>query len=354
LANLKSESLGSDDEEAMARQLRAPDAADDDRLQLNYALGKALEDRCEFAASFEHYATGAKLRRATVPYDAAAMARLFERVRRLFTRPFFSARADQGADSEAPIFIVGLPRSGSTLVEQILASHPAVEGTIELPDITAMAIAVGGYAEATDDSRYPDRLADLDAAEIADLGEDYLRRTRIHRKLGRLRFIDKMPNNFRYIGFIHLILPRARIIDARRHPMAAGFSCFKQHFARGHNYSYDLSEIGEYYRLYTELMTHFDAVLPGRIHRVIYEDMVEDTEAEVRRLLDYLGLPFEDACLRFHENDRAVRTASSEQVRRPIYREGLDHWRNFEPWLGPLKEALGSTLESWRGRNVGG
>ena len=192
-------------------------------------------------------------------------------------------------------------------------------------------------------------MADVSTEALAALGEKFIEDTKVHRKLGRPFFIDKMPNNFRHIGLIRLILPNARIIDARRHPMGACFSAFKQHFARGQGFSYDLDDVGRYFRDYVELMAHFDTVLPGRIHRVIYEDMVEDTEVQVRRLLDYCGLPFEDACLRFHENERAVRTASSEQVRRPIFREGLDQWRHYEPWLDPLKAALGAVLEDWRG-----
>jgi hypothetical protein len=190
-------------------------------------------------------------------------------------------------------------------------------------------------------------LAGLSRDQLRELGERYLAATRVQRKSAAPFFIDKMPNNFAHVGLIHLMLPNSRIIDARRHPLACGFSNFKQHFAHGQHFTYDLEDIGRYYRDYLELMAHFDAVLPGRIHRVIYERMVEDTETEVRRLLDYCGLPFEEACLRFHENDRPVRTASSEQVRQPIYRDGVDHWRHYEPWLGPLKDALGPALEAY-------
>jgi hypothetical protein len=234
-----------------------------------------------------------------------------------------------------------MPRSGSTLIEQILASHSQVEGTMELPNVGLIA---RGFAPG-----YPEAVARLTEGELTALGEGYIAATRIHQKLGRAHFIDKMPNNFLHIGLIQLILPHARIIDARRHPLGSGFSAFKQHFAQGQAFSYDLADVGRYYRDYVELMAHFDAVLPGRIHRVIYEDVIEDTEREVRRLLDYCGLPFEDGCLAFHENARAVRTVSSEQVRRPIFRQGLDQWRAYEPWLGPLKAALGPALEGWRG-----
>jgi hypothetical protein len=279
------------------------------------------------------------MRRASEPYDATTGTAFMRRSVRLFTPAFFADRADAGSSSDAPIFIVGLPRSGSTLVEQILASHSQVEGTMELPDIGFLAGAIEGY---------PEGLAALEPATLKALGEDFIAHTAVHRRLGRRHFIDKMPNNFHYIGFIHLILPRARIIDVRRHPMASGFSAFKQLFARGQAYSYDLADLGRYYRDYVELMAHFDRVLPGRVCRVIYEDLVEHTEREARRLLGHCGLAFEAACLNFHANDRPVRTVSSEQVRRPIYREGLDQWRRYAPRLEPLKAALGPALENWR------
>jgi tetratricopeptide (TPR) repeat protein len=351
LANLKTVRLSTEDEQAIKAGLSRGDLSAEDRLHLHYALGKALEDQGDYAASFVHYAAGAKLRHAEGRYEPDDNTNEVRRSEALFTREFLSARAGAGGGcaSDDPIFIVGLPRSGSTLIEQILASHSAVEGTMELPDIAAMARELGRKKFKDDPVRYPEVLAEIPAEALAALGEKFIEDTRVHRKLGRPFFIDKMPNNFRHIGLIHLILPKAKIIDARRHPMGACFSAFKQHFARGQSFSYDLDDLGRYYRDYVELMAHFDEVLPGRVHRVIYEDVVEDTEAEVRRLLAYCGLSFEEACLRFHENDRAVRTASSEQVRRPIFREGLDQWRNYEPWLGPLKAALGPALEHWRG-----
>jgi len=341
LANLKVASFSSRDEAGMAAQLERGDLSAEDRLHLHYALGKALEDRGDHAASFAHYAEGAAIRRAETPYDADETTTQMRKSKALSTAEFFAERAGFGSDVGDPIFIVGLPRSGSTLIEQILASHSQVEGTMELPDI--------GFIARRFDPRYPEALADLDRAKLAALGEDFIEATRIHRQLGRPRFIDKMPNNFHHVGLIHLILPNAKIIDARRQPLGSCFSAFKQHFAQGQNFSYDLADLGRYYRDYVELMAHFDAVLPGRIHRVIYEDLVEDTEGEVRRLLDYCGLPFEAGCLKFYENDRAVRTVSSEQVRRPIFRQGLDQWRRYEPWLGPLKQALGPALDAWRG-----
>jgi tetratricopeptide (TPR) repeat protein len=349
LANLKTRAFSAQEEARMEGLLAGDDLPAEDRLNLEYALAKALEDRGEDAAAFSHYAAGAALRRAAVPYDAPASHEEMLRAKTLFTRDFLDARKGWGCPTEDPVFIVGLPRSGSTLIEQILASHSQVEGTMELPDIGAMARDLGWAGRRGEGTPYPEMLAELAPKDFARLGEAYLDRTRVHRKTGRPLFIDKMPGNFHHLGLIRLTLPRARIIDARRHPMAAGFSAFKQHFARGHAFSYDLADVGAYYRDYVDLMAHFDAVDPGAVVRVIYEDMVEDTEGEVRQLLERLGLPFEDACLRFYETDRAVRTASSEQVRRPIFREGLEQWRRFEAWLGPLTEALGPALESWRG-----
>jgi len=348
LANLKTVPFTADGVAAMETQLARPELEAEDRFHLHYALGKALEDAGDYAASFDHYAKGAALRRRLLDYDPEQTTAQMARTKALFTAPFFAARAGWGSPAPDPIFILGLPRSGSTLIEQILASHSTVEGTMELPEIAAIARSLGHGVRKAGAARYPEDVADLGADELAAMGERFIARTRIHRKLGRPLFIDKMPNNFHHIGLIQLILPGAKIIDARRHPMGACFSAFKQHFARGHGFSYDLTDVGLYYRDYVALMAHFDTALPGRIHRVIYEDMVEDTEGEVRRLLDYCGLPFEEACLRFYENDRAVRTASSEQVRRPIFREGLDQWRRYEPWLEPLKEALGPLVETWR------
>ncbi|HEX5263506.1 MAG TPA: sulfotransferase [Phenylobacterium sp.] len=344
LANLKTAPITAEVEAAMGAQLLRPDLTDDDRLHMHYALGKALEDRAAHAGAFEHYAKGAALRRRQLRYDAGATTALMQRSKSLFTPAFFAEPSGGGSPSDEPIFIVGLPRSGSTLIEQILASHPLVEGTMELPDIALLAAGVVPPGGA-----YPEAVAKLSGADRGRLGEAYLERTRIHRKQGRRFFIDKMPNNFHHLGLIRLILPRARIIDARRHPLGSCFSAFKQQFAYGHAFSYDLGDLGRYYRDYVELMSHYDAALPGWTQRVIYEDLVADLEGEVRRLLAYCGLPFDAACLRFYESDRPVRTVSSEQVRRPIFREGVDQWRAYEPWLGELKQALGPALENWRG-----
>jgi tetratricopeptide (TPR) repeat protein len=346
LADLKVTAFTQDEQETMRAQVEQSGLSADDRLHLRYALGKALEDRGEYAASFEHYLEATRMRRITTPYDANDLTQLVQRSKTVFTPAFFAERKDAGYASNAPIFIVGLPRSGSTLIEQILASHSQIEGTRELPNIGFIASGQGWKTGSARD--YPSRIAALDRTGLSKLGSSYLDNTRIHRKLGRPFFIDKMPNNFQHVGLIHSILPNAKIVDARRHPLGACFSTFKQHFAQGQAFSYNLSDLGRYYRDYVDLLAHFDAVLPGRVHRVIYEDMVEDTEAVIRRLLDYCGLPFEDGCLKFYENTRAVRTVSSEQVRRPVFRDGVEQWRHYEPWLGSLKDALGPALENWR------
>lgn len=347
LANLKTFRFTAEEIASMRQQLARTDISDDDRLHLEFALGKALEDSAEYADSFAHYAAGNALRRATVEHSPDRMSARVQRAKALLTRDFFAVRAGFGAQAADPIFIVGLPRAGSTLLEQILSSHSAVEGTMELPDLPAIVSRLIGSADADGSANYPAVLADLTAANCRALGEEYLKRTRIQRHTAAPFFIDKMPNNFQYIGLIHLILPNARIIDARRHPLGCCFSAFKQHFARGQSFTYGLEDVGRFYHDYVELMAHFDEVLPNRVHRVSYESLVADPETEVRRLLEYCGLPFEAGCLRHHENDRAVRTASSEQVRKPIFRDAVDHWRHYEPWLTPLKAALGAVLDSY-------
>ncbi len=347
LANLKTFRFAPAEVDTMRTQLARSDLSHEDRFHFHFAIGKSLEDAGHFEESFDHYAQGNKLRRAGVSFDPDENSAHVRRSKALYSKEFFGQRAGVGAHAPDPIFIVGLPRSGSTLLEQILSSHPAVEGTQELPDITSIARVLGGKKTRAQTSKYPEILATLGAEDFRALGEQYLRQTRIQRKTDAPFFIDKMPNNFAHVGLIHLALPHARIIDARRHPLGCCFSGFKQHFARGQHFTYSLEEIGRYYRDYVELMAHFDEVLPGRVHRVLYERMVDDTEAEVRRLLEYCNLPFETQCLRFYENERAVRTASSEQVRQPIFREGLGHWRHYEPWLEPLKRALGPVLDTY-------
>ena len=349
LANLKTFRFSADEVQKMRAQLARDDLDVEHRQHFEFAIGKALEDAGDYAHSFQHYQSGNALRRQQVPYSADDTSARVERTKQIYTREFFAQRSGCGSEAADPIFIVGLPRAGSTLIEQILSSHSAVEGTMELPELIALTRTLRRQVDGARTKTYHDVLAALDADQLRELGELYLERTRIHRKTSSRLFIDKMPNNFAHIGLIHLALPNAKIIDARRHPLACCFSGYKQHFATGQAFTYDLGDMGRYYRDYAELMTHFDEVLPGRIHRVIYEDMVADTQTEVRRLLEYCGLPFEEQCLRFHENTRAVRTASSEQVRKPIYREGVDHWRHYEPWLEPLKSALGPALDSWDG-----
>ena len=346
LANLKTVRFDDADVAAMRAALpRATDPAD--RYHLDFALGKALEDRGDYAASFAHYAEGNRRRRAERPYDPQLATAHADRARTLLNTAAFAARRG-GHPARDPIFVVGLPRAGSTLIEQILASHSEVEGTMELPDIGTIAHDLAGRGKGADASYLP-RLLALTPAERHALGQRYLDGTRVQRKTGRPRFVDKMPNNFAHLGLIHLILPNAVVIDARRHPMANGFSAFKQHFARGQGFTYDLGDIGRYYRDYVGLMTHYDAVLPGRVHRVIHEDLVADPDATIRALLAHCGLAFEPACLAFHATERPVRTASSEQVRRPITTEALDQWQHYAAWLGPLETALGDARHDWRG-----
>jgi len=347
LANLKTFRFAQGDVLSIRKALARDDLSDEDRLHFEFSLGKALEDEGSYEESFAHYARGNALRRQSHPYDADENSSFVRRSKALFTKEFFASRAGCGVAAPDPIFILGLPRAGSTLLEQILASHSLVEGTMELPDIPRIAREFASSEGADEEARFFEAVAAQSAAELRTLGERYLDETRVLRKTAAPYFIDKMPNNCLYVGLIHLILPNATIIDARRHPVACCFSCYKQHFARGQSFTYALEDLGRYYRDYVELMAHFDAVLPGRVHRVFYEAMVEDTEAEVRRLLAHCRLPFEEACLRFYDNERAVRTASSEQVRRPIFREAVDHWRHYEPWVGPLQDALGTVLTAY-------
>jgi tetratricopeptide (TPR) repeat protein len=349
LANLKTFRFTTSEIEAMRHALGRSDLAREDRLHFEFALGKALEDAGDAAGSFTHYEAGNRLHRATARYDASEVTTHVRRSKELLTPQFFAGRSGQGHPAPDPIFIVGLPRAGSTLLEQILASHTAVEATAELPDLIALVRDLAARGGGGQGAGYPGILAELAPDELRGLGERYLESTRARRRSGTPMFIDKMPNNFAHAGLIHLILPNARIVDMRRHPLACCFSNFRQHFARGQHFTYDLADLGRYYRDYVELMAHFDAVLPGRVHRVYYERLVEDTEAEVSRLLEYCGLPFEAACLTPHAGDRAIVTPSSEQVRQPIYRDGNSHWRPFEAWLGPLKQALGPVLDAYPG-----
>jgi tetratricopeptide (TPR) repeat protein len=338
LANLKTVKFDEDDIATMERELSSGTMSNEDRFHLHFALGKALEDRGDAAASFRHYEEGNRLRKAELDYKADDTARQVKATAEQFTPAFFAAHAGQGHDAPDPIFIVGMPRAGSTLVEQILSSHSMIEGTMELPDMPLIAAQIATRKGG---------LEGLSADDLAAFGREYLERTRIQRKTDKPMFIDKLPNNWAHTGLIRLILPKAKIIDARRHPLGCCFSNFKQHFARGQSFSYGLDDMGHYYADYVRLMAHFDAMLPGHVHRVFYEAMVDDQEAETRALLDYVGVPFEEECLRFYENERAVRTASSEQVRQPIFRGGTEQWQKFDQWLGPLKAALGPVLDAY-------
>lgn len=341
LADLKTYRFSGGEVTAMQTQVVRQAVPSDERSRLEFALGKALEDTGAFGAAFEHYARANARRRALVHFAGTNMTRFTELTRAVVTRKFFAARRGWGCPSMEPIFIVGLPRSGSTLLEQILASHSEVEGTRELSAVMRFALDLGDREEPGKPATYPQSLTHLSRAEVCALGERYLAQTRAYRPHGRPRFIDKMGSNFQHIGLIHLMLPSARIIDVRRSALGCCFANFKQHFESGAYFTYSLEDLGRYYRSYVSLMAHVDQVLPGRVHRVCYEDLVGDLEGEVRRLLEYCGLAFEAQCLRFHETHRVAQTVSSEQVRQPLYNEGVDHWRSFEPWLGPLKEALG-------------
>jgi predicted Zn-dependent protease len=351
LANLKTVKLGPEDIATMETALATLDPEDEarreDRFHLHFSLGKALEDEKNHAASFAHYDWGNALRRTMIRHDADAFSAEVQAAKETFTAAFVRTMRDGGCAAPDPIFVVGLPRSGSTLVEQIMASHPLIEGTMELPEMMMIAARLQSRVDEGEFADFGAMIASLTRADRTRLGEEYIERTRIHRQTDRPLFIDKMPNNWQHLGLIRLILPNAKIVDARRHPLSCCFSGWKQHFARGQTFTYDLADIGRYYRDYVGLMAAWDAQAPGTVHRVIYEQMVADTEAEVRRLLDYIAVPFDPACLEFYKNERAVRTASSEQVRQPIFKDGLEAWKPYEPWLGPLKAALGSVLESY-------
>jgi tetratricopeptide (TPR) repeat protein len=347
LANLKTYRFMDAELESMRMAEAAPATGLVDRYHLCFALGKAYEDRGDYAESWAYYERGNALKRAESRYRPEVIELNTAKQKSVCTRKFFEQRSGYGVASTAPIFVVGLPRSGSTLIEQILASHSAVEGTQELADIPRYVLELQGRERDVESPRYPGVLAQLPAGETARFADKYLEDTRVYRT-GKPRFVDKMPNNFRHIGFIHLMFPNAKIIDARREPMACCFGNLKQLFARGQEFTYSIEDIARYYRTYLELMEHWDAALPGRVLRVHHEDVVDDLERSVRLILDFCELPFEPACVEFHRTERSIRTASSEQVRQPIFREGLDQWRNFEAWLGPLREALGDALVRYR------
>ena len=344
LANLKTYRFPPEAIAVMQERLDDAATAEVDRIHIAFALGKGLEDAGDYEASWKAYERGNVMHRASNGYIPTVFETNTREQKRVCTSAFFAKRSGWGLEDASPIFVLGLPRSGSTLIEQILASHSMVEGTQELPDIQRIVHELQGRELDFDNPRYPDVLTDLDAEAVRQFGAQYIADTMPNRVMGRPYFIDKMPNNFRHVGLIHLILPNAKIIDARREPMACCFSNLKQLFAQGQEFTYGIEDIARYYRTYVELMDHWDAVLPGRVLRVQHEDVVDDLEASVRRILDYCGLPFEPACIEFHKTKRAVRTPSSEQVRQPIFRDGLDQWKKFEPWLEPLRKALGPEL----------
>ncbi len=347
LANLKTYRFTDEDSDKMQAAEALPGLAHGDRIHLCFALGKAMEDAERHDAAFAYYERGNRLKQIQTRYTSDQMSAEFDAQARHCTPELLARRAQSGDPSPDPIFIVGLPRAGSTLLEQILASHSQVDGTLELPNILSLAHRLRGRNKLADRERYPRILGELSDDDLAALGRDYIESTRIHRADAPF-FIDKMPNNFRHIGLIKLILPNARIIDARRAPLDCCFSGFKQLFAEGQEFTYGLEEIGAYYRDYVALMRHWDSVLPGEILRVQYEDVVQDLETQVRRLLDFCHLDFEQSCIDFHQTRRAVRTASSEQVRRPINTAGLEPWRPYEAHLDPLKAALGPALHDYR------
>lgn len=344
LANLKTYKFSDNEIDAMLAQENSNQLSYQNRIHICFSLGKAYEDRKDYDKSFAYYDRGNSLKRVQSRYDADQMSEELEAQINICTKELFEKQAGKGYDAQDPIFILGLPRAGSTLIEQILASHSQIDGTMELPNILSMAHRLRRQKQASNISLYPQNLHDLDASQLEAMGREFIENTKIHRQNAPY-FIDKMPNNFRHIGLIKLILPHAKIIDARREPMACCFSAFKQLFAEGQEFTYGLKEIGQYYSDYVRLMDHWDDVLPGAILRVQHEDVLDDLEGQVHRILNYLGLPFEQSCIDFHKTKRAVRTASSEQVRQPITKASVDTWRHYDENLQPLKNALGSILE---------
>ena len=343
LANTKSYVFTDDEVARMTAVEAAPSTAENDRIQLCFALGSAFEHNGDYERAFHYYAKGNALKQASAYHSPEHLKVRIDSQIEVCTEALFARRRGVGCAAADPVFVVGLPRAGSTLLEQILSSHSQVDGTMELHNILNLAKRLRGRDEAGGPPRYPAILDELEDSYFARFGEQFIDDTRAYRG-DAPRFIDKMPNNFFHIGLIRLILPNAKVIDARRHPMACCVSGFKQLFGEGQEFSYGLAEIGNYYRQYVKLMAHWDRVLPGFVLRVQHEDVVDDLEGQVRRMLDFCGLDFEPACLDFHRTERSIRTPSSEQVRQPIYRSGLAQWRHFEPWLAPLREALGPEL----------
>jgi tetratricopeptide (TPR) repeat protein len=349
LSNLKTFRFEDAEIAELERQCARSDLGDETRVQFSFALAKALEDRGEHARAFERYAEGNRTRRALEHYDPVRTEVINERIRSVFDGEFLARHAGAGDPDPAPIFVVGLPRSGSTLIEQILSSHSMVDATHELPEVGRLIHKIGRDRQQRD--AYPEAVREFDDEAWAGLGRAYIQDTRVYRRMAP-RFIDKNPNNFPSVGLLALALPNARVINARRHPLDTCLSCYTQLFARGQPFTYDLTELGEYYLEYNKMMAHWHAVLPGRVLDVQYEDMVADHAGETRRLLEYCGLPWEDSCLRYWETERAIRTASSEQVRLPIYETSVSRWRHYERELAPLIAILRAILPEF-GRDGG-
>jgi tetratricopeptide (TPR) repeat protein len=343
LANLKTYRFSDEEIQQMLALQQDDNLSFMERVHLCFALGKAFEDNKDVKHSFAFYEQGNHLKKSQSRYEAGQITKELELQREHVTEKLLSERIDFGHASPDPIFIVGMPRSGSTLIEQILSSHSQVDGTLELPNVLSLSQRLRRHAVNGSTPGYPQILELLSQKELARFGEEFIEDTRSHRQ-GAPLFIDKMPNNFRHIGLIKLMLPRAKIIDARRNPLDCCFSGFKQLFAEGQEFSYSLADIGQYYRDYVRLMDHWNKVLPGFVLRVNNEDVIADLEREVRRLLEFCGLPFEQACLDFHKTQRNVRTPSSEQVRRPVNSSGVGQWRKYSSYLEPLKQSLGAEL----------
>lgn len=342
LASFKGYDLSNEQVASMEAQLASgvPDPVS--TVIFHFALARAHESRGDFEKAWQNYLLGNELKREQVQYDPVRTEILHDSIIELLSTEFIGSKSRTAEPGPTPIFILGLPRSGSTLLEQILASHSQVEGAGELPYIIVMSRALGGPRP--DDKHYPDTLSDMTPDQLVALGKSYLYNTKIHREQGLPYFTDKLPANFTHVGLIHMVLPNAKIIDARRHPLDTCVANFRQHFAVGKNQSYDLNEFAEYYLEYVRMMNHWDAVLPGLVLKVQYEEVVQDLEGQIRRMLDHCGLPWEDACLKFHENTRPVNTISAEQVREPIYKDSVAFWRNYESHLEEIKEILAPVL----------
>jgi hypothetical protein len=343
MANLKVFRFEDDEVAAMEDQVERSDLADIADIHFRFALGKACEDIGDYEKAWHYYDTGNQRQRKLVFQDPVAFEVRHEEIIEVFSDEFLAQHAGQGDESTAPIFIVGLPRSGSTLIEQILASHSQVEGTAELPTLGQLAASIGRYRR--DNLQYPFAVRELRTKDFRGYGRQYIDQTRAFRSTDKPYFTDKLPNNFSHVGLVHLILPNAKIINARRHPFDSCLGGYKQLFGKGQDFTYDMLELAGYYRQYHETMRHWHRVLPGKVLDVHYEETVTDLETQVRRILAHCGLPFEEACVRFHETRRTIKTASSEQVRQPLYTSAIGYWRHYEKHLDLWREELADILE---------